>query len=519
MNIQSTAPEKSGPITLGGIAPFAIGAVMIQPSRLTLIGPAGEVSAEPRVMQVLIALSEAGGDTVTRENLMERCWSGMTVGDDSLNRAIGELRRVMREAGADWTVDTVPRIGYRINNSSDDTAPVLPAARLNLDRRRVLAGSAALTLAAAAGIVWIATGRPRRNAEVETLIAEGRQALREQLPYRNRNALVALGEAASKAPEDAEVLGLLAIAWRDEAEFASAADASAAARNCEAAARRALAIDAAEPNALAALATLQPFYGDWIEAERRILNVLEAAPESIPALSVLTTLYQSSGYLGESRKRNDQALKLDPLSPVFQFRAALKHWIDGDLSAADLQIDRTIELWPRHPAVWNARLMLFAYTGRAAAGLQFLNNAEMHPTNLPKPALALWSAVLSALSGDRNARGDARPVATAAALAGVPGVPTAIMYLSYAGQLDAAFDVANGFFLRRGPLAASGQAQPKVSWVTDQSWRRSMMLFTPATESMRNDPRFEDLARGMGLANFWKERGKGPDFRTVDARR
>lgn len=518
MNIQSAAPENRGPISLAGVAPFAVGTVVIQPSRLSLLGPGGEISAEPRVMQVLLALSETMGETVPRETLMERCWAGMTVGDDSLNRAIGELRRVMREAGADWTVETVPRIGYRIKDGTGGATPAPMIGTTVPDRRRVLAGGTALTLAAAAGLGWLAIGRSKRSVEAEALLSDGRQALREQLPDRNRDALRALGKASKLAPDDAEILGLLAIAWRDQAEFGSEAEASSAARQCEATARRALASDPEEPNALAALATLQPFYGDWTGAERRILDVLHKAPDSVPALSVLTTLYQSSGYLAESRLRNDQALKLDPLSPVFQFRAALKHWIDGDVAAADNQIDRSLELWPRHPAVWNARLMLFAYTGRAAAGLRFLHNDAFRPPLVPVSALALWHSVLTALAGARDARDNAVRMAKASAMAGVSGANTAIMFLSYAGELDAAFDVANGFFLRRGPLAASGQTQAKQPWVTDQSWRRSMMLFTPALVAVRRDPRFAELVAGMGLVKFWKSRGNEPDFRRFDTR-
>lgn len=369
---------------------------------------------------------------------------------------------------------------------------------------------------AAAGTRWWAS-RQTRDPRVQTLLGSGRQALREELPGRNAQGLGFLQEAAKRAPDNAEVLGLLSVAWRNAAEYAPAEGAAAAARLCETTARRALRIDPDEGNALSALATLQPFYGDWAASERRLLSVLDKAPEAITAITHLTALYQSSGYLRESRERNEQALKLDPLSPVFQFRGALKHWIDGDVASADAAIDRAIELWPRHPAVWNTRLMLYACTGRADAGQTFLANPALRPPSLPEPALGLWRMVLAALAGEAGAAERAREACLRATLGSVSGSHTSLMYLSHVGELDAAFEVAYGFLLRRGPLAAAGQAGSRQTWVTDQAWRRSMPLFTPAARPLRMDPRFAALADGMGLTDYWKARGT-PDFIAADKR-
>lgn len=517
--------DPSRPVNLAVADPFALGNVSVIPSRLALRSDRGDIAIEPRVMQVLLALHDAGGNTVSRDLLMARCWPGMTVGDDSINRAIAELRRALRETGAAASVETVPRIGYRLDHGEAETVPAgSPAeprqtgpATGQLDRRKLIIGGATIAVGLA-GAAWWQHNARRRDPALEALVASGRQALREQLPDRNAKALADLREAAKRAPDDAEVLGLLALAWRDTAEFAPEAQAADAARSCETTARRALAIDPKEGNALAALATLQPFYGDWGGSEQRLLKVLEIAPGSIPIISHLTAFYQSAGYLAESQRRNDQALQLDPLSPVFQFRGALKLWIDNRLQAADAQIDRALELWPRHPAVWNTRLMLYAFTGRAAAGLQFAANDAARPPLVPQPAIKLWRAVLESLSGDRAARTTARETAIATTMGGVGSAHTALMYLSYAGELDAAFEVANGYFLRRGRYAASGQIGARKAWVTDQAWRRTMMLFTPAMKALRRDPRFAELMNGMGLTEFWQARAVRPDYSKYDKR-
>ena len=75
-------------------ADFKLGAADVHPGDRTIVGPGGSTSVEPRIMQVLVVLAEAGGAVVTRDTLLRRCWGNVFVGDDSLNRAIGGVRRV-----------------------------------------------------------------------------------------------------------------------------------------------------------------------------------------------------------------------------------------------------------------------------------------------------------------------------------------------------------------------------------------------------------------------------------------
>jgi len=66
---------------------FTLGAARISPSSRSVTGPGGAADLEPRVMQVLVVLADAAGQVVTREALFQRCWGGVYVGEDSLNRA------------------------------------------------------------------------------------------------------------------------------------------------------------------------------------------------------------------------------------------------------------------------------------------------------------------------------------------------------------------------------------------------------------------------------------------------
>ena len=73
---------------------FTLGLAVVSPSTRTIAGPGGTADVEPRVMQVLVVLADAAGQVITRETLFERCWGGVYVGDDSLNRAVGAVRKL-----------------------------------------------------------------------------------------------------------------------------------------------------------------------------------------------------------------------------------------------------------------------------------------------------------------------------------------------------------------------------------------------------------------------------------------
>jgi Tol biopolymer transport system component/DNA-binding winged helix-turn-helix (wHTH) protein len=69
---------------------------------------------------VLLELVRQAGDTVTRDQLLERVWKGRCPTPDVLNQAIKELRRAFADdAKPSQYVETIPKVGYRL------VAPVL----------------------------------------------------------------------------------------------------------------------------------------------------------------------------------------------------------------------------------------------------------------------------------------------------------------------------------------------------------------------------------------------------------
>ncbi|MGI8705141.1 MAG: winged helix-turn-helix domain-containing protein [Sphingomicrobium sp.] len=504
---------------------FQVGPLRVSPSRRHVDGPAGAMHVEPLTMHVFLLLLDSDGRVVTRDELFDHCWGGVMIGDDSLNRVIGKVRRIAAEvAPGEFEVETIPRTGYRLTGPVvEPVEPTHSAAASHgavatpspgFSRRTAMGAMAAFVAAVGGGLWWV--GRDRTHPESAALVEQGRRVLSEAWPDSDSQGVELFRRAAAIDPGNEQALGLLAIALRNVAEGAPPRETSGAVRECQTAARRALELNPREANALAALAMLQPEFGQWGNMEERLRNVLAIAPDNIHALNHLVMLMQSVGRAKDSWDLNERAAALEPHSPVHQFRRGLKYWIFGRVYEADRTIDRALQLWPRHPAVWNARLYIFAFTGRPDAALAMIDDRESRPTGFKGVSEERWRVSLRALQS-RSAEDVSRATETHLKAFGGGLAVAGIMVLSALGRVDEAFDLANGWLLRKGPLVAPLWAGGGQMQINDQQWRRTMNLFTPATAAMRADPRFAELCDGIGLTEYWSSRRIGPDpmFRLV----
>jgi len=82
-------------------------------------------------MQVLVALIQAGGQIVSRDELLASCWSGVVVGEDAIDRVMGRVRRLADGIGdGAFKLETITRVGYRLvtTGPAADLAPAAPTA-------------------------------------------------------------------------------------------------------------------------------------------------------------------------------------------------------------------------------------------------------------------------------------------------------------------------------------------------------------------------------------------------------
>jgi len=490
---------------------FTLGGVIVSPSTRAIRGPIGTTDVEPRVMQVLVVLADACGQVVTRDTLFNRCWGGVYVGDDSLNRAVAALRRAMETVGGRFEVETIPRTGYRLvvpRGEGSDGDPLQADWRgSRLSRRGALAAGSAAVVVGAAGVYSVLSIRSDRR--FNELMAQGEKAVRTE-SFDERTAL-AMEEAVHLRPDSAKAWGLLAFMRSILAQGAAPKDSGRAIEAAENAARKALAIDPKEPNALLAMFELQGSTLDWAARDQKLRQVIGIDPNNVGAIAELVLLLQAAGLTRESWNWNERALTLEPLSVDFLSKRAMKLWFLGHLSEADKVIDQVRALYPTNPFPWFFRFLILALTGRQRAAQAMLG---------PKPEMLgspqeqqMWRTSLTALdrpSPENIAR--AREACfngakTAGELAG-----QGVMILSALGAVDAAFDIANGFLLSRGSIVRRGEPTSKTD-LNDAMWRiNTQWLFMPPAAVMRADPRFLPLCEGVGLAGYWRARHVVPDF-------
>lgn len=499
-----------------------LGALSISPSRRLIRGPGGQASVEPLTMQVLLLLIDAAGRVVTRNELFDQCWGGTMVGDDSLNRAIGKVRRVGAEVAPGYfEVETIPRTGYRLTgqiveqlepDSSGTEITSKPPRRIS--RRTLVAGGAAAAAVAGSLAAWTVL-RPRTDQRFTALFEQAHQILRYEYSPRGQSPVSLLEQALAIHPDDPAALGLLAYSTAAAASgvsFAGAGEVAAAERSIKAA----LAADPNDAHARLGLLLFRRDRRDWAGTEDELRAILQTAPRNILALGHLSALYQAAGRTRLSWNINEALVALDPLSPSPQFRWALKHWIVGRIPEADRMIDRLIQLWPRHPWVWNARFLIFAFTGRAHAALDMIDDAATRPQTITPARMAQWRPTLMALDQPVPGLIAAARQANLAAARESPGQAAyAIMALGGIGEIDAAFEVAQGFLLSRGKIVTRRPSDPNNMLVNNPSWRRTQWLATPPLIDFRADPRFRGLCDGIGLTAYWRMRGIRPDYPNV----
>jgi TolB-like protein/Flp pilus assembly protein TadD len=97
-------------------APFHMNGALVEPGALRIRGQRTACRIEPKVMALLVALSERPGQLWTRDELLARIWSGTSASDESLTRIVYQLRKALKRiAVAPDAVRTVSTLGYRLD--------------------------------------------------------------------------------------------------------------------------------------------------------------------------------------------------------------------------------------------------------------------------------------------------------------------------------------------------------------------------------------------------------------------
>lgn len=127
MDTNLSGGRQSAAKNLASALPFQLGPLAIDPAsrRVGVIGRTEML--EPRVMRVLVALGEASGGVVTRDDLIELCWDGQIVTDNAITRVISLLRHALNDLAGDAVqLETIAKVGYRLLVAHTDDRVIIP---------------------------------------------------------------------------------------------------------------------------------------------------------------------------------------------------------------------------------------------------------------------------------------------------------------------------------------------------------------------------------------------------------
>ena len=95
--------------------PFKIGPWLVEPELNRLTKKREVHTLEPRLMRLLVLLSETPNELVNKDDIISIVWQGLSVTDESLSQAISKLRKLLGDdPDAPTYIETIRKKGYRL---------------------------------------------------------------------------------------------------------------------------------------------------------------------------------------------------------------------------------------------------------------------------------------------------------------------------------------------------------------------------------------------------------------------
>ena len=119
---RSSLPPR--PLTWQNLRVIRFGSFQIDPRTWLLTGDGREVDLSPRLVEILAFIVARGGEIVTKEELLARFWADVNVTENTLTRAIADIRKALGEGAASPRfLQTVSRRGYKFGGDAASITP------------------------------------------------------------------------------------------------------------------------------------------------------------------------------------------------------------------------------------------------------------------------------------------------------------------------------------------------------------------------------------------------------------
>lgn len=257
-----------------------------------------------------------------------------------------------------------------------------------------------------------------------------------------------------------------------------------------AAARRSIALDDENPEGYMALAWLLPL-DRYAEREELLKKAISVRPTECGCeRQAYGDFLASVGRMEDAVEQYERARAMRPLAPVSNVRFAQALYVVGRNDEADRILSGILELWPQATSLLLLKMKSALWTRRYDEAIALLRAPDLPLTSAQRDAL---TAAFEALKSN-NAALRAKAV----------------------GELDRfAADPRYNDRLVVGALAALGAREAALNaaanLIRSEGLFDAEVLFEPNLAAARQDPRYAELVRKLGLPAYWRS-GPTPDI-------
>ena len=245
-----------------------------------------------------------------------------------------------------------------------------------------------------------------------------------------------------------------------------------------AAAERALQIDDSLAEAHASLGLINQYQWRWDESEREFKRAINLNPNYATAHQWYSTYLKKMRRVDDALTEIKRAQELDPFSPIIGDNLADSYILKNDFESAIRESKKAIDLDPTAQASYGDLGMAYLKSGRQADAILSLEKA-VETSNRSSVSLGRLGYVYAAAGRRNEARAILKEMEGRYADQRSPGSYVAVVCLG---------------------LEENDQA---FAWLEKDFQNRSAVLpfvaHSPWFDSVRNDPRYANLLRRMGL--------------------